>query len=280
METPSERTTHAIIKSKDINRDLFSLENLNVLRTLFPSLSDDTLARYLIARNNDLAKSTELLTKAMAWRATHWPVLKQDCINQINKGVMYQHGYDKEGRPLLILRAKFHNPSERSIEELAKTVIWWTEQVLAKLPNDKTKYTILIDRSDAGLNNQDIEFSRHFSKLFQDQHPERLYRAIVYPSGLIFWSLWNVVKWFLDPVTRDKVTPVMYFSGVQEYIDDEYIPVSMGGKCSYEFNSDDYLDPYPEELIQETLARREARTTQPASFFTPDEAASGNYESS
>jgi hypothetical protein len=142
-------------------------------------------------------------------------------------GVLYTHGVDKEGRPLFIVHATRHDPKNRSIEELAKAALWTVEHVLSRLPDDKTKYTVLIDRTDAGILNQDIEFTRTFSKLFQDQHPERLHRAVVYPSGLLFWSIWNVVKWFMDPVTREKIAPVYYLSGVQEYIDDDNIPAVM-----------------------------------------------------
>jgi hypothetical protein len=215
------------IKSQDIDQSKFSEENHRSLKTQFPHLDDDTIARYLIARNDDLDLASELLNKSQKWRSVHFPILKQDCMGELSKAKMYTHGVDKEGRPLLIIHGIRHDPRDRDIETLAKAALWTMEQVIKRLPEDKSKYTILIDRTDCGLANQDIEFTRHFSKLFQDQHPERLNRAIVYPSGVLFWSLWNVLKWFLDPVTRGKVCPVMYFSGVQQYIDDEYIPVSM-----------------------------------------------------
>jgi hypothetical protein len=220
-------TNSIIIKSKDIDQNKFSEENHGSLKSLFPELDDDTVARYLIARNNDLDLATELLSKAQKWKSIHYPILKQDCLGELSKAKVYTHGVDKEGRPLLIVHGIRHDPRNRNIEELAKAALWMMEQVIKRLPDDKSKYTILIDRTDCGLANQDIEFTRHFSKLFQDQHPERLHRAIVYPSGLIFWSLWNVIKWFMDPVTRGKVSPVMYFSGVQQYIDDEHIPSTM-----------------------------------------------------
>lgn len=148
-------------------------------------------------------------------------------MNELNKGIIYSHGFDKEGRPVLIISAAKHNSKNRSIEELAKAILWMIEIHIKRIPENLSKYTILLDRTNAGTKNQDIAFLRRFSKLFQDQHPERLHRVIVYPSGLVFWSLWNIVKWFVSPVTRDKVYPVMHLSGVQEFIDDENIPASM-----------------------------------------------------
>lgn len=128
---------------------------------------------------------------------------------------------------------------------------------------DKTKVTVIMNRVDFTNDNTDIEFCKRLIKLFsvsrlivylpcdncahQDNYPERLKLVVVYPAGLVFYGLWNIVRWFLDPVTQAKIKPVLTFAGVQEFIDDEWIPVSMGGKDDYVFNIDDYLDPYSEE---------------------------------
>ena len=44
------------IKSTEIGLDKFSLENLELMRQKFPGEDDETLARFLIARNNDFEK--------------------------------------------------------------------------------------------------------------------------------------------------------------------------------------------------------------------------------
>lgn len=219
------------ISSTDINRSKFTIENHNELKKAFPQLDDTTIARYLIARNNDLAKATELLTKAQKWKAARYPVLKSDCLDEISIGKMYTHGVDKEGHPLLIFRSALHESKNRNLETMARMVLWTTEQALARLPSDKSQFTILFDRTDSGIANQDLEFVKSFAKLFQDQHPERLFRAIVYPSGMVFWSLWNIVKWFVDPNTRNKVAAVVYLAGVQEFVDDEHIPSRIVSTC-------------------------------------------------
>jgi len=266
----STRNLLSEIKSKDIDKSRLTEKNMQALHALFPNCDADTLGRYLLARNNKIKKATKLLTDAENWRANHWPILKQDCINEINKGKIYVRGVDKEGRPLLIFRTRFHKANDRDPEEMAKMVIWWTEQAIKALPNDKTKYTILFDRTDAS-GAQDFEFVKYFAKLFQDGYPERLSKLVVYPSGVLFWSLWNIVKWFLDPVTRQKVLPCVYFIGVQEHIADEHIPISMGGKSTYEFNADDFVDPYPEELVHATLKKREENgLPPPGTFFKND----------
>jgi len=71
------------------------------------------------------------------------------------------------------------------------------------------------------------------SSVFQDLHPERLHRAIVYPTGIVYATCWNLVlKWFLKESTREKVLPAMSLAEVEEVIDKKYIPkrlVRLGG---------------------------------------------------
>lgn len=69
---------------------------------------------------------------------------------------------------------------------------------------------------------------------FQNNFPERLYRVVIYPSGLVFYGMWNIVQWFLDPVTRQKVCPVMTQAGVLQYISPDYVSHEVGGTSTYE----------------------------------------------
>jgi hypothetical protein len=215
------------IKSKDIDPAKFSLDNVVNLRGVFPNVDDETIGRFLIARNDDREKAEALLGSAEKWRSHHFPILKQDCMNELRRGVVYSHGYDKEGRPMLIMATRRNDPNNRDLEEMGRACIWMFETVIRRLPDDKSKITILFDRTDTGVDKQDHAFMKNMIKVLQDKYPERLHRAIVYPTGVIYWALWNIVKWFLDPVTAAKAAPMMYLSGVQEFIDDEYIPVGM-----------------------------------------------------
>jgi len=211
------------IKSNDINQSLITIENHNALKALFPNLEDDTIARYLIARNNDLAKSTELLTKARNWREKHIPVLKRDAESELNVGKLYIHGTDREGRPLIYFRSCLYDPNTRDIDKMARSVVWWMEMAIKRLPDDKTKFTVIIDRDGASMNN-DLEFFKKFASLFQDQYPERLHRCIVVPANVVFWSVWQIVSVFMHPVTREKVKTLMWQSALTEYVDPEFIP--------------------------------------------------------
>lgn len=239
-----------VITSTDIDQTKFGIEEFNQMKEQFPAESDETLARFLIARNNKKDKAAELLVQYLFWKSTSWPVLKSSCLTEINKGKIYVHGKDKEGHPLLIYRCRFNNSSDRDIEEMGRMVCFWLATAVKAMPADKSKLTVLFDRTDFESKNSDIEFVKHMTPILQNNFPERVYRVIVYPSGFVFYGVWNMIKWFLDPVTQAKVQPMLALSGVQQYIDDEFIPRDMGGACDFEFDPDLFPDPYtPEEIL-------------------------------
>ena len=121
-DAPAQVDLISEITSNDIDKSRITNVNMNKLKAQFPNLDANTLARYLIARNNKIKASTDLLTKAENWRSQHWAVLRSECVGEINKGKVYVRGVDKEGRPLLIFRSRMHNPKDRDPEEMVKMV--------------------------------------------------------------------------------------------------------------------------------------------------------------
>jgi hypothetical protein len=92
----------------------------------------------------------------------------------------------------------------------------------------------------------------------------------------VFYGIWNVAKWFLDPVTQQKVAPERYVSGVQQYIDEQYIPARMGGKSTYEFKLDDFPDQ--PGVVAAVAARELKRMELEAAAEKRQEEATGEEE--
>ena len=110
------------IRSADIDKSSISEENLKAVADAYPHEKLDHLADFLSSKGNDLEKTLHSLERAKKFRARCMPILKQDCINEISKGKLYTCGVDKEGRPLLIFRSRFHDKRDRDIEEMTKMV--------------------------------------------------------------------------------------------------------------------------------------------------------------
>jgi hypothetical protein len=241
----------------DLNASKYTDAQFSEMKAYFPETDNITLARFLIARNGDVAKSKAMYEDHLAWRAENWPALMSSCMNEFSKGKSYVKGEDKQGHPLIIFQTHLHDPQNRDCDELVRMAVFIFETAIREMENKTQKVTVLINRVQAG-NGSDIEFARQLTTLLSNNYPERLYRTIVYPSSMVFYGIWQVVQLFMDPVTREKVKPVMYLSGVQEFIADEHIPKSMGGQSDYEFKIEDFSDPYPEDVVAAKVAKDQA----------------------
>lgn len=215
------------IETSDLDTNKYNYSTIVEMRRLFPSQDDLTLARFLVARNNDVVKATDLLTRHLQWRKNNWPILKEEVEEEAKKARIHVQGVDKEGHPILVFNLKNHDANNRDMEALMRMTAWWTELAIAKMRPDICKVTVIMNRVDFTSENSDVEFVKEIIKMFSDNYPERLKYLLVYPTGLFFYGVWSIVKVFLDPVTQAKIKPVVYLSGVQEFIDDAYIPRNM-----------------------------------------------------
>jgi hypothetical protein len=244
------------IVSKDILTFIgnkYHNKSVLTLRGEFEALSDEDIARFLIARNGDVEKARVMLQEHIKWREDYpWPIYKEECLGELHKGKVYLHGEDKDGHPLVVFRPAKNDMDIRDVGEMGRMALWWTDVIFKSIPSHLSKVTLLVNRL-GGENNADVPFIRAFTSVMQSNYPERLHKAIIYPSGWIFWGLWNMLKYLADPVTQAKVSPVVRLSGVQEFVEDKYIPRELGGECDYDFNANAEAiiaaldDPFPKE---------------------------------
>jgi len=157
------------LKSTDLNRFKFTEENVVKLKGVFPHLDDETLARYLIAQNNDLEGASKKLVKAEELKSEYWHIKKSQCIGEIKTGTAYLNGFDREGRPVLVILARLHDAEKRNLQEMILMTLWWTEQALARLPADKSQFVILLDRDNCE-NALDTEYLQKVAEIFQVFH--------------------------------------------------------------------------------------------------------------
>jgi len=265
------------ITSRDIPRDKLNLDALRALKQSFPQEDDNTLARFLLARNNNIDQATEMFTNHLQWRRDNLPVFKADCMEELSKKKALVHGFDKEGHPVIYFRAKYNDPWARNLDDALRAFIWCLEVAIARMGPEVSKVCIVIDRNGFTQKNVDFELARAVSKVLSANYPERLYRCIVHPAGMVYYSLWNTVKWFFDPATREKVVPLMYQSALQDYIAPDLLVASLGGEADIDVEPDTLPDdPYTpamiEELSEESKVEHTKRPlyTQTSSMEIPD----------
>lgn len=153
------------LRSTDIAKTRYSLDNLAKLKEQFPTKDNDTLARYLVANDNDASKAVEQLKKAEQLSSEYANISMNQCLKEIAKGTAYVHGFDRDGRPLIIVNARLHDPVNRDVKEAVLMTLWWTEQAIARLPPEHSRFTILLDRSNCE-NDVDTEYMKLLSTIF------------------------------------------------------------------------------------------------------------------
>lgn len=97
-----------VFKSTDIEhqRSKFTDEAFSTMRSHFPNESDESLARFLIARNGDASKAIPFLEKSIDWRVGKLPLKIPAFYREFIKGKIYMNGFDKTGHPLLGMEYK------------------------------------------------------------------------------------------------------------------------------------------------------------------------------
>lgn len=158
---------------EDIDLTRISYENVRSLQQLYPNEDTETLCRYLLGKKNDFEKTKQQLDRAIVLRNKgYWNIHKTQCINEINYGKCYLNGYDKDGYPLLVITARLHNPTASVLQsdhrcdlyETTLMTLWWTEVAISKLSLNKSKITMLIDRSGC----DDVPLDKEYMQLMSD----------------------------------------------------------------------------------------------------------------
>lgn len=92
-----------MFKSEDIqrNRLKFTDSSLAKMKLEFPSEEEESLARFLIARNGEVSKASPFLKESIEWRIHNKPVDEKKIYKEYKKGKIYLHGVDKTGHSLI-----------------------------------------------------------------------------------------------------------------------------------------------------------------------------------
>ncbi|PQM43051.1 random slug protein 5-like isoform X1 [Prunus yedoensis var. nudiflora] len=135
--------------------------------------SEESIARYLRARNWNTKKAGKMLKETIKWRMEYKPekIRWENIAPEAETGKIYRANYfDKCGRAILIMRPGFQN-------------------------TNAVNGQIIIS----------LKVTRETAKVLQNHYPERLGLGILYNPPKIFESFWTMVKPFLEPKTYKKM---------------------------------------------------------------------------
>lgn len=211
--------------------------------------------RFLNARKWDIEKTKKMLEDYLIFRD------ENNYTNICNfsfdpyKDVIYnnyfsgQYFTDKEGRPVVIEQLGLSNPKElfKNIddEKIKYFYIQFFQRLLhiqmplcSKLAGRRIDRIVqIVDLKNVNVrkvfDSSFIKFLKFMAKIGQDYYPEILHVTYVINTPLLFYGIYNMLKYLVDQSTRDRVK---LFSGpatkeLLEIIDADKLPLGMGGTC-------------------------------------------------
>lgn len=168
--------------------------------------NEECLVRYLRARDFNLEKAYKMLMATLEWRKTFKPhaLNPKELKEQATSGKCYVHGHDEEGRPFIVMTPRRENSD--NWEQNIKWTMYVVERAIRQMGPNQEKLNLLIDfEGFSRKNSPPMWVSKEILANLSNHYPERLGRAYFVSTPMIFSFFWNIIKQFVDPVTKAKV---------------------------------------------------------------------------
>ncbi|KAL8225542.1 hypothetical protein R6Q57_018099 [Mikania cordata] len=169
-------------------------------------LCDQSISRYLRARNWNIKKAEKMLEASLIWRMNYKPeeIRWEHVAAEAETGKLYRSSFmDTQGRSVLVMRPRCQN--SKSTRAQIKYLVYCMENAIFHLPPEQEQMVWLIDFHGFSMSNISIKSTKETAHILQDHYPERLGLAILYNPPKFFEPFWKVVKPFLEPKTTNKV---------------------------------------------------------------------------
>jgi hypothetical protein len=148
-------------------------------------------------------------------------------------------GVDIAGRPVICLKSGRFPVARRNLDDVLAGVCALVVHVQQRY-GTHCRTTVLYDRTGfVKSDNLDIDLIRGVASLLSDQSPETLEAALIYPCGWLLRSFWKIVKWFFDPITRDKIQMLGTPEDFQSLVAADQLMDDMGGRSGFAWPEND-----------------------------------------
>ncbi|KAL1917289.1 uncharacterized protein VTP21DRAFT_4945 [Calcarisporiella thermophila] len=218
--------------------------------------TDYLILRFLRARKFDLEATMKMIRACEQWRRDfkvdelyrNFEFPEEKVVESLYP--RYYHKTDRFGRPVY-----FEEAGSADITELFKVttedrmikhfISGYEKLVREKFPacsayaeRNIEECLVIMDLKGLSLKEapRALSFVRRTTAIAQDYYPEQLGRMYVINAPLLFSSIWNLIKNFLDEVTASKIVILgsKYTSSLLKDIAPENLPEKFGGSCRCE----------------------------------------------
>uniref|UniRef100_A0A7S2BHZ0 CRAL-TRIO domain-containing protein n=1 Tax=Florenciella parvula TaxID=236787 RepID=A0A7S2BHZ0_9STRA len=135
----------------------------------------------------------------------------------MEEGSFKAAGRDKQGRPILCVRARLWQPGRFAEADEEEFAMYMLDHIEMKMNGSKTEsewanktpvgeqWVVLFDMTKWTTANSDIATVKRLIKILVVHYPDRLGMAIIFNAPFLFSAVWAIISPFLEEVTRKKV---------------------------------------------------------------------------
>lgn len=222
-----------------------------------------TMLRFLRARQGDVNLAAQMYQASMKWRnkeqlhSGFYLGTIDDTLHRRFDGswkVLGLLGRDRDGDPIIwerlgraVMGTCAITPTKFLVEHEVYTMVR-TQQAMDELCRAEGKpymyYTVIEDLDGLGLQHCSwtaLQKYKECVRIGQDHYPEMVKRIVIVRAPWIFAKVWSIVQTFFDEGTRQKIQIVSAKDTkkvLDRFIDNKWLPVSLGGQLQIESNAD------------------------------------------
>lgn len=234
LELEIVRRRHAI--SSDVMES-----TLKTLQKTFPHLSLATIMRHAVVSEGNLNKTESHLNNWIEWRQMTFPLTSIPYCSSEEGCCMYSHGCDLLGHPILLLTPRLSQATEHNREDRIRWLLYQIEVLLLRVPSDLHMYSILVNCT--GMKAVDTEFGWRVLEVADKYYPCLLYKMVFYPVPNCLRAAWSVLQRMAGSQAK-RLQLCATLEQLQSFMPLKYIPLALGGECTYQFNVADYPSPF------------------------------------
>ncbi|TXT09230.1 hypothetical protein VHUM_02704 [Vanrija humicola] len=199
-----------------------------------------------------MADAKKRIKGTLEWRREYRPDLIEpgEVEPENETGKIVLSGFDRQGRPLLIMRPGRQNTKESP--RMVRYTVWFLERCIDLMPPGVEQLNIFLDYASISFSERtSMQMSRTVLSIMANHYVERLGRGIIVNAPWFFGAFYSAISPFIDPVSRDKVrfNPVL-----DELIAADQLESDYGGQVNFKYDHAVYWKELSEWVWEGSVA--------------------------
>eukprot|EP01017_Pseudomicrothorax_dubius_P036520 TRINITY_DN5236_c0_g1_i1.p1 TRINITY_DN5236_c0_g1~~TRINITY_DN5236_c0_g1_i1.p1 ORF type:complete len:202 (+),score=34.99 TRINITY_DN5236_c0_g1_i1:274-879(+) len=174
------------------------------------------------------------------WRLNEAPdsIPERSILKSLMSGKAFWHKWDKKKQPCLIIKTKYHYPTEVTVAESLLFGIYLLEQGLHQAEVlGSGKVCVLWDREgfdrSKNFDSSLSDLMKQMTKVLQEYYAEVLDNMYILHANWFFKMMWAIVSPFINKRTRDKVKVIDEIERLKDTFDVDCLLREHGGTSDY-----------------------------------------------